>query len=667
VTIASTRWQSARIDAVFALSIFLAAWWWGTTYWNQSLANGREPQFYQEYFEPAVMVACHRGFSITHPTPPKLVDFLSRRSDRFDCNEIPESAAVNTDGLYQGAWRYMLATVGFAWRWLGISWSGLGPLCGLFFGVTMVIAFGICRLGMGRFVAMAMTIALALSTLHLTNLPNFRDYAKVPFTLALVLLLGLLVRPRPKSHAVIGISALYGVTLGVGYGFRSDLLIDLPPVFVTLWLFLEGGILDRLQVKLAATVVCALAFLISAWPIYSYAYANGGSESHVALLGLSRPFDRPLHVVHGPYDFGYVYEDEYVFEAVESYAARLHPDWVSDRIASHQYYVASSAYLLEVITRFPSDLLTRAYSSALQLPGIGFERLQPPMPSFWPRLYTLRSRILAPLRGTGPLLEVAVMLGVSALSVRVAFFLLFLFVYFGGYPAVQFADRHYFHLELMTWWAVGAIVAMVFHWPARLLHQWRTKDVWSWAIAPARNIAVFVAASLAMLVVPLVALRVYQSNQARQLFRTYVDAPKQPISIMPDANGFAAVRASDSRRIRLLEVDIKNAMCAGRPKMTLQYDKEDPVFDYSRTLDDVLRASTGTTRIFAAIYPQTFQGLLFHDIGGCLGDIGWVELDRTPLMLNTVLAPGWEHGVLYQRLALERFLQSDADSVTSFN
>ena len=79
--------------------------------------------------------------------------FLSQQTDRFVCSAIPRDARLGTEDLYQGAWRYLIVVVGTAWRVLGISWSGMGPLFGVLFAATIAAAYGIFRLGMGRSIA----------------------------------------------------------------------------------------------------------------------------------------------------------------------------------------------------------------------------------------------------------------------------------------------------------------------------------------------------------------------------------------------------------------------------------------------------------------------------------------------------------------------------------
>ena len=80
-----------------------------------------------------------------------------------------------------------------------MAWSALTPLYALLYGITVVLAFAIFRQGMGPIAAGLCALAIAVSTLHLNNLPHLRDYGKAPFVLALVLIaIRLVVPPAPR-------------------------------------------------------------------------------------------------------------------------------------------------------------------------------------------------------------------------------------------------------------------------------------------------------------------------------------------------------------------------------------------------------------------------------------------------------------------------------------
>src|SRR5260221_9485084 len=103
--------------------------------------------------------------------------------------------------------------VGLSWRVLGVSWSGLGPLFGALLGLTIAAGYAIVRLGAGPLIAMLCACGLSVSGLHLFYLPQLRDYAKAPFTLLLVFLLGLLVKRPATWRGTLSIAAAYGAVL----------------------------------------------------------------------------------------------------------------------------------------------------------------------------------------------------------------------------------------------------------------------------------------------------------------------------------------------------------------------------------------------------------------------------------------------------------------------
>src|SRR5262245_15955166 len=233
-------------DAAIALLLFAGSAIGGSAYWKSAVSRG-QPFYYQHYFEPAVMVACGKGFFVARPQVDAMVPFLWRQADRFSCDAIPADAPLGTRDMYQGSWRYLMYAVGLTWRVVGISWSALAPLFGLLFGATIAAAYAVLRLGMSPFVARLGALALTQSNLHLSYMPHLRDYSKAPFTLALLFLLGLLVTGETTARRVLGLSALYGAVLGFGYGFRTDLLADLPPLLLALFFFMKGGVLGNMR------------------------------------------------------------------------------------------------------------------------------------------------------------------------------------------------------------------------------------------------------------------------------------------------------------------------------------------------------------------------------------------------------------------------------------
>ncbi len=636
-------WRRAwAIEGAIVLAVFLISAWWGASYWTASFAAGRPPVFRQDHFEPSVMIACGKGFVISDKQPKPLADFLEERTDTFSCDQIPAATHLGTERMFQANWRYLLSAVGYAWRWSGISWRGLGPLCGVFFGLTIAAAYGIARLVAGRWLALAAAFGFALSTQHLINLPHFRDYSKAPFVLALVLLLGWLLTAKIRRATVVALAAAYGAVLGIGYGFRTDFLADIPPLFIVLALFLDGGVRRNWSSKLAGAGAFALGFAITAFPIYTSMYSGGGGPWHVALLGFTTPFDRSLRVTPGPYDWGSRYEDGLMFRTTLAYSSRTHPEWRDITFNSHEYDVATSAYFKEIVSRFPGDMITRALASTIRVAELPFEFPDAPLPGFASRAYRIRSAIVAKLDGWGPGIVGVAMLAVAAYDLRLGFGALCLLLYFCGYPAIQFDYRHYFHFEFVVWTAIAGLLQLLVRRPAG---------------ARVMRVATFVAVAAVATVLSLGSARLYQERQVRTLLRDYASAAKTPIDLVAaDAGGgvYRMTGGSENSDVRFLEVDVNAPACGEHGSVGLRYGGTVPTDDYSRTFDIPPSSSHDVTRVFSPIYPPAFQGIRVEGAAAnCLAGAYWVDVDHRPLLLGATLAPEWERQRLYQKLRLE--------------
>lgn len=638
----SKRWR----DLALALVLLAGSGAWATTYWNTWWANGGRPEFYQNYFEPAVMTACGRGFVITQgPRPEALEDFLQQRRDRFECADLPANLVLGTNGLYQGAWIYLQTMVGWSWRVLGISWSGMAPLFGLLFGITIALAYGVLRLGMNRWLAVTGALGLTVSAAHLMNLPNLRDYAKAPFTLGLVLLLGVLVTRPVHRATVLGLSAAYGVLLGIGYGFRTDFLIQIPILFIVLFVFLDGGMRRNLALKLGAAALFSVTFLIVASPVLTAVRTTGGCQWHVSLLGLQSPFDQSLHVAAAPHDFGYAYSDGYIIDTVQGYARRVQPGGPLPVYCSAEYDLQSGNYFKAIVQSFPADIIVRAYGSVLQIAELPFLWWAAPTPGWLASFYDERAVILRPLIGVGVYIVGLALLAAGTANFRLACFLLFFVAYFGGYPAIQFQTRHHFHLEFMTWWAAGFLIDQM------AVALWSLRGgLPSRAVlaAGARRVALVVAIAVVATTGTLALARWYQQGRATSLFEAYLAAPKTPLTL--PGGGLPAAPAPGWPQF--VEVELNEAACGPRPSVTFRHDATTPAGDLSRTIVLERKAPlAGTTRIFFQAFPL-FRSIEFSDERpGCVVGASVVgNLNALPLLLGTVLPPDWRTLPLHQSL-----------------
>ena len=647
---ASSRVQ-ALVEAAIVAGILIWAGNWGTWYWNQSLALGRHPFFYQLYYEPAVMAACGKGFVVAQPQVPAMTKFLTEQTTEFDCKDIPADAKLGTDGLYQGSARYLMTAVGVAWRFAGVSWRKLGPVAGVLFGITIAAAYGIFRLGMGRVLSIVLAWVLSLSTLHLLNLPHIRDYSKAPFALLLIFFLGLLVTRRPSWTRVLWISLAYGVVMGIGYGFRTDLLINIPAFLLTAFLFLDARWRNRLMFGAAGAAVCLAAFYLSAWPIISAVNRTWGCQWHTAILGVGEDNTRDLQLDVAPYDWLDGFTDEYAYATATSYAARVEPGVKPIGYCGPDYDRVTSAFMLDVARHAPADFLIRAYASSLQMVQLPLRWQKPPVPHMATDFYRIRMAMTAHARDAGIVLVAVAVFLVAAANIRLGLFLIGFLLYFGGYPAVQFSNRHFFHLEFITWWAFGfllqqlviAVVARVRKRP----HPFPSRDA-------VRRAALVLGGSVVALWALLAVARLYQQSALEPLVEQYTNAQLDQIftdDTVPPLHRVppAAAARTNPETADLLEVDVNEWQCPAESKLKFVYDTSHQGF--ARDLIVKPGAARVPTRIFIPVY-ATFQGVSVGDApAGCLAGVYRVQHpEQFTLMPRLVLRPGWEDQPLYQSL-----------------
>jgi hypothetical protein len=558
----------------------------------------------------------------------------------------------------------------------------------------------------GRAAANSCAGALCVSTLQLTKHPKKRDYAKAPFTVALVfMLVALVVRPW-RAREVLLLSLGYGLVMGIGYGFRTDLLVDIPPFLVTVALFMPGGVIRNLRLKLAAVGAFAFGFVAAGWPIITSVASGGGCQWHVFLLGLTSPFNDALGVAGGSYEWGHLYRDEYLWATVSSYASRFRPDLGYIEYCSHQYDVASWEYLRRILIVFPADMVTRAYAAVLQVLDLPFRRFDPPFSNHLVLFYRIRAFVLAALNHSGPFLAAAFVLAISWSSVRQALFALFVILYFGGHPAIQFLPRHYFSFEFITWAMLAFLVERAVCLGVALVRNRsgakitierrgrkgrkaetvilsglrglcvptssRGTDVALWidggALAGVRRVVVCAAAAPLMLLVPLLLLRWYQQDRAMRLLESYIAASTSPMPMQTVAPGrfrlsseagdtfaptqTAAVAALGRSRARFLEAEFDAAACVPGTTVTFQYDPTYQATDFSHAVPLQTRGQAMPTRLFEPVYAG-FRGIDVSDAAGaCFRRLLVVnDADQFPLLLPAELAPGWESQPQYQRIA----------------
>ncbi len=660
---------SQRADAVIAAVIFTLGIALGAAYRKAYDEAGGMQDLPTREFGSAVAMACGHGFvNPGYTLTPALDEFLSNRRDRLSCSDLPPAIPPMELNATQRLYRYLMMTSALVWKVTGVSWKGLRPLYAVMYGATLLVAYGIFRLGIGRLMSLAATAGLAVSPIHLQHLPFLRDYAKAPFILALILVMGRMASTAGSDRRNLIYSAAFGAILGVGFGFRNDLLIVIVPWLIVVLAALPGPLAANLRTKAGCVAVSAAAFVVAAWPILT-GYAAGSNTGHVTVLGLMTPFDGPLGIASPIYDTGYLYNDQYGWTLVQSYAFRQFGKAVY--YMQKDYDRAAVAYVLTIARHWPADLMARAYASilnVLELPfAVGEHVAMIPVGVTGRQLlrfYTDAGRLLVLLHGFGAAMALTTLGIISIRNLRAAIVLLVLLAYFAGYPALQFHVRHYFQLEFIGWFALAFLLE-------RLLTSAVRYRAGSWPSLArgAAGAGAFAVSAALVLVALLGGVRMYQEAHARTLLRDrYLGADREPVPtrITSIADGRVLVDTSALWTAPPSGAPISTeylvARFAGRGcdavqvPATFRYLSRTPDYDFSHDVDVRLRPDADAivmSPIFDLPGESRFQGIeLPAREASCLAGVERMKAGRVPPVLIDLDAPSWwMRGKLYQTLA----------------
>lgn len=468
----------------------------------------------------AVMIATGRGFvepfdgdgaQALYPDAPVLSQFLRREIQHIAPEDIPstlQTCAPRVNWEYRH--RYLLYTVGMLWRIFGISWHIVTVFRIFLYCLTMVLIFFLLRLGMGPFISAFCVVLLILHQDILMYIYNVRDFSKGPFILLAMLIIGRLVKYPVKRVTLGGTALLLGIIIGIGIGFRADVLVCLFPASLAVLFCRTTTERMSIRTRLAALCLLAASFIIPASWIMGV-YGGGSLFAHDILMGFATKCDDLLGINRASYEKLYVNNDFFIASTAEEYNERVYTMSMDS-----SFIIDERPFLFNIIRTFPGDVITKGYASVL---------------------WIARGDSSSPVFGifmTGCLLTM--LLIIARHDLRLAWLLLILFFYFGGYLSLQPERRHAFHLLFVPYWILGflfdkflfvlrkeSIINRVKRIPFMPLPS---KQWWN---SLRRPLFFFALPALLVISVPLYASRLYQNSVVGDMLPLYTTAKLIPI------------------------------------------------------------------------------------------------------------------------------------------
>ncbi len=658
---------SLLADAVLLVLVVAGGFIAGQQYIRAFVAGGGQPQFYQDQFDAVLMEVCGHGFVRPHPTGehPALRAFLTLQADTFTCDQLGAGMAAAPPDTYQRVSRYFLESAGIIWRISGISWHSLVLLGGLLFSASAAAAYILFRVGMNQALAFLLTFLFASSAGQLQNLPHLRDYSKAPFVIAVIAVSGWIVSRRWQPPGLRALAVAAGAIVGVGLGFRTDLLIMVVPASLALLMAAPAEV-RPMRVKAEAFALFAGTFVLTAFPILR-AYAAGNNIWHVIVLGLTDPFDARLGVSSTFYSIGPFYNDSYINVTINSYAHRVLGETRFLPLDSKGYEIAGWRFFRELITTLPGDAMTRACAAivrVLRLPADA--SASPPMYLHSARVlsaYVARTDALGPLGAAMPFLAGTALAVLGGINLRIAAWWAFAVFFFAGTPALQFDLRHFFHLEVLGWLALGFLVERFL----RLLlpRAWRREHLRSVPARAGRGLAL-VAVVGGVLLGTMRVTRAIQDSTVRHLVDRYRSAELEPLDILsaPGTNGGIAVHAPPANgedvrsgtkiRTEYLVAELDAACAFESVPLRVEYRASAAFVDFSQTISAPIGAvSAGSAYAYFPVYTDaggqnnrgnfSFERLTVPSPAArCVRRVSRVkDIDDLPVLFQLELTPDW--------------------------
>lgn len=514
---------SQRIDSTLALAFAIA----GAALGSWIIWRYLPASFYQIFMPEIVHSACGQGW-VHHDIQPKaLLDFLFMRVPSLDCSSLVPPDPPLPQNAFVKVHFYLAKFVDFVWRHSSIQYRNLWPVAAVLVGLYASGVFVLLRLFFSIWLSIVGAAVLTFSPVHVGMIMFIRDYSKAPFFIWSLIFLIVASRARTARLAMLW-AALGGAVIGVGYGFRQDILVMLP---LGLLLFAATCSSARWRTQLAAAVVFIALTLGVASPMLKF--GDGGGFGSPLMQGLTEPYRAYLALGAAPYSFGARYSDELTLSSIAAdlsvhdtgWEAREPQPWAG----MSQSILRSGPYVMGWLPLFSGDMTTQSLKSAMWILGlpamVAPERVrvnwgvpvvsqpEPSMPGAY--VYSWIARSWLPWIG---LVGFTIFLWqIWSLRSREAFALALVFGALLSYTAIQFALRHVFHLEFLWVAAMLALIRAPFHL--------RAMARCARSFLPTVGVA-----ALALLGVT-VGLIAYQESQLRAQFAALLNLPRETLPL----------------------------------------------------------------------------------------------------------------------------------------
>jgi hypothetical protein len=574
--------------------------------------SGWEQIAYPQTFVPSIYVACGYGYgSPVDEFDPQVESFISGDTSSLNCNDVRTPQNLDQQVAYLGTY-YQQLTVGNWWRFVGISWQSLDWLTAIFLGIASSFTFLILRLWLSTLFAIIVTGLSVIPALPFLVFP--RDLMKAPFILGAIFLAFYIVLRRQKTSSYLVSMFAVGAFLGVGLGFRTDVLVGMALITGTAVFFRQGtGERNRSKrwsnvvISLCGVTILLLSFLFASAPARSKA-PETNQTAHWALLGLSDSTQDRQSGADERISIVQHHLDTFNFSIVEAHASYR---GIEESFAPYSMRFGENAQdlYLEAISSFPAMHLKNLLFTGSEVLATGASGL-----IFVADLAKngVKENNFPASRNTFFILWVLIVLmwvifvvTLIVLDRRLGLFALFFIAWITFFPMVQFESRHIFYLSFLTWIPIAtALDYTVNRHPLKfqsLLKSWEWPDIYSSNLRSRQrwiSSGAVVVATVSVFVITYAFSSFHQTSKFNSLLSTYQATPNEPASYMINGNGSLIVDLQGVDRDpwwSVLQISAEEGVCKQEPgNLTVEIHLSSPsletrvpteVLTWSRELD----------------------------------------------------------------------------------
>ena len=314
--------------------------------------------------------------------------FMNVAHLNFSCSLFPQHVVDTSffDGIDAANTEhpiYLMVLYGLLWHWFGLHWSLTFHVIGATVAVSFLLVYLCARPFMPVLVAAGVTLLFLFSPLFIPNVLSPRDALKFPFAVGIAALLIAAV-PSPRSpYRFVFLASCTGLIIGVGYGFRSDLLLFLLPAMLIMCFVSQAGLSGvdwrrrastHLAVRLSAVAALLTAFAVGgSLPLLNDYYLHpsyadvGFHPMAMGLLGTSKGALFQSHALDGGmYMFRATYGSDLAAGVrILEYASRKFGENVD--FAAGRYWTHSRHFYFDVVSHIPADLVSGAIGAFVSL------------------------------------------------------------------------------------------------------------------------------------------------------------------------------------------------------------------------------------------------------------------------------------------------------------